>query len=69
MPLTRFDLRIRNTPEPWKRALIDVCDTAEAVKLWFDDQEVSYTGADITEMTKLVLQREKEVRPVETDGE
>ena len=69
MPLTKFDSRISITPEPWKSALVAVCDVAETIKFWLDDRQVPYVAADIVALTNLVLQRERETRPVETDGE
>lgn len=46
-------------------AIIEVCDTAENVKLWFDSFKVNATAADIIEMTKVVLAVAKENRDAE----
>lgn len=54
------DALAKLTPEnePFKLALIDVCDTAEMCKKWFDSVGLSYAAADVVALTALVLGRE-----------
>jgi hypothetical protein len=42
----------------FRDALLDVADTADACKRWFEGAGLSATAADVLEMTKLVLARE-----------
>lgn len=38
---------------------IDVLDTAKLCKLWFAENDITPTAADIVAMTKLALEREQ----------
>jgi hypothetical protein len=44
-----------------RTALRDVADTMETCKVWFDGQKVAYTAADLIEMAKMVLRRDREL--------
>jgi hypothetical protein len=41
------------------RPTIDVLDTAKLCKLWFQENDITPTAADIVAMTKLALEREQ----------
>ncbi len=41
-----------------RSALIDVADTTEGCKKWFDSHNLTATAADIVAMTRLVVERE-----------
>jgi len=60
----KFDLWLEEHGQRYnfRRALTDVMDAAYLVKLWFDDNGVSYTVADLVAMTAMVLQREQDMR-------
>ena len=50
---TKFDQRLRHVPEPWRSALVDVVDTAEAICLGL--QQPSFGVANpATECPELV---------------
>ena len=66
MTINAFDERVKHmaaTPEArrFQGPVIDVADTMETCKAWFDSREVSYTGSDLIARTKLVLAREREI--------
>jgi hypothetical protein len=42
---------------PWKDALVEVCDTAFMVKVWFASYGIAATASDIVAMTALVVGR------------
>ena len=50
-----FETRLAQCPYPQRDALIQVTDTMELVKLWFEDRKIPYRGADIVSATELVL--------------
>jgi hypothetical protein len=63
----KFERFIREMPElgdayHWKPHIIDVADTMFACKTWFQSYGVSFTGADVVAMTKLILKREEAAR-------
>jgi hypothetical protein len=49
-----------------KDALINVCDTAETVKFWLEEQGIEVTDAGIVRLTALVL---KERERLEAEAE
>ena len=42
----------------WRPHIIDVADTMYTCKRWFEGSGVSFTGADVVAMAKLILDRE-----------
>lgn len=42
----------------FRSALVDVCDTAYACKLWFQSYGFEPTAADLVAMTRLIMERE-----------
>jgi hypothetical protein len=63
--MTRFESRLKDlSDEQLRRALIEVCDTAYLCTLWLEQYAVEGgkpTAADVLELTKLVLQRERDI--------
>lgn len=58
MVLSNFDKGvIKDVPEPFKSALIDVCDTAGMVSRWFRTEGIEPSPSDIVAMTALVMAR------------
>lgn len=58
--MNRFDemLLAYSVPERWKKALIDVADTAFICWVWLDERKVPFSAADVLTMTKMVIDRE-----------
>jgi uncharacterized protein YcgI (DUF1989 family) len=54
----RFEVWLQRCPQEMKMALIDVCDTAEMCRRWFEGQGVPYSASDLVAMSALVLARE-----------
>ena len=44
-----------------RTALRDVADTVYACREWFEAYKVAYTGADVVEMAKMVMKRERDL--------
>lgn len=57
--LNRFDQAVIQCQEPFRKAIIEVMDTAYMVKLWFEIYAPAALPADIVAMTAMVLEREK----------
>ena len=53
-----FEFWLRRCPYEMRMALIDVCDTAEMCRRWFEKEQVKYCAADLVAMASLVLNRE-----------
>jgi hypothetical protein len=63
MATNDFDRRIDLTPEPWKGALVDVIDTADAVALGIRESlKMEPTPELLVGLTRLVLEREAQQR-------
>lgn len=52
----RFDKRIGNTPQEWRQPLVDVVDTADAIRLALQDWEIDSPEL-LVGLTKLALDR------------
>ena len=52
----RFDTRISNTPDEWRQPLVDVVDTADAIRLALQDWEIDSPEL-LVGLTKLALER------------
>ncbi len=55
-----FEEFLPRCPALTRQALIDVCDTMEICRLWFESRGVRYTGGDLVQGAALVLKREQE---------
>jgi hypothetical protein len=53
-----FETTLQQCPHEMRMALIDVCDTADMCRRWFEVNKVSYTAADLITMARMVLERE-----------
>ena len=56
--MNNFEVWLQRCPFTMRAALIDVADTADMCKRWFESNQVAYTAADLVAMTALVLKRE-----------
>ena len=55
MTLGRFDTMLKTTNNSiFKGANIDVADSMYMAKIWFDEQGISFTAADLLEYAKQV---------------
>jgi hypothetical protein len=65
--MNEFDQRVTSimtqTPEGrrFQGPMIEVADTLETCKLWFDAHEVPYTAVDLLAMANMVIKREREL--------
>jgi hypothetical protein len=62
-----FNQRISLAPEPWKTALIEIGDTADTCRLWFQEQGIPFNGADVVALTALVARHATRHRSTEYD--
>lgn len=52
----RFDTRIGHTPQEWRQPLVDVVDTADAIRLALQDWEIDSPEL-LVGLTRLALER------------
>lgn len=54
----KFNEVLIDVPEIPRKAIINVVDSMEMIKLWFDEREISYTASDLLKGAEMVLQNE-----------
>ena len=54
-----FDPRVVKLPYEWKSPIINVVDTMDIVKAYFDDEGITYTGADLVAAVALIFKEKK----------
>lgn len=67
MPENRFEYGMASIPSGpeealWKKAIIEVADTAYLCRLWLETYTKEFTAADVLAMTRMVMDREDDKR-------
>jgi len=55
----QFNELLKDVPTEPRRAIIDVVDSMELVKLWFDERKISFTANDLLKGAELILDTEQ----------
>lgn len=58
--LNKFDRLVENmkfSPTLFRDAIVDVCDTAYAAKVWLETYGLQPTAADVVALTKIIVDR------------
>ncbi|WP_207539089.1 hypothetical protein [Sabulicella rubraurantiaca] len=63
-----FDQVLGRVPEPYQTALVEVCDTADLCRRWFQDKGMQASAADIVALTALVMVEAARVRAEKRDS-
>ena len=50
-----------DAPQEWRKALVDVADTASICRAWLQEYAEGFTPADLLTMVGMVIQRQKEI--------